>query len=130
MADKALFKLVHAEARRRAVAAVSQAPEGWVVSVSEPTRSLDLNSALHARIGELGEALGWKWKGYDVDLEALKRIFMVAYRKMHGRPSRMLPGIDGEPVVIDWRTSAMTQRECSELVDMIDAWAAENLETA
>ena len=39
----------------------------------------------------------------------------------------VLPGIDGEPVVIYWRTRAMTQRECSELVTMIDAWAAENV---
>jgi len=46
MAEKRVFKLVHTQARRLAVEAVQTAPEGYCVTVSEPTRSLDQNAAM------------------------------------------------------------------------------------
>ena len=45
MSDKRVFKLVHAQARRLAAEAVRQAPEGYCVTISEPTRSLEQNAA-------------------------------------------------------------------------------------
>ena len=45
MSDKRVFKLVHAQARRLAVEAVQQAPQGYCVTISEPTRSLEQNAA-------------------------------------------------------------------------------------
>ena len=45
MAEKRVFKLVHAQARRLAVETVQTAPDGYCVTVSEPTRSLEQNAA-------------------------------------------------------------------------------------
>ena len=45
MTDKRFYRLVHDEARRRAAQACQDAPEGYVVTVSEPTRTLDQNAA-------------------------------------------------------------------------------------
>ena len=45
MSDKRVFKLVHAQARCLAVEAVQQAPQGYCVTISEPTRSLEQNAA-------------------------------------------------------------------------------------
>ena len=45
MAEKRVFKLVHAQARRVAVETVQTAPDGYCVTVSEPTRSLEQNAA-------------------------------------------------------------------------------------
>lgn len=42
---KQTFKLVHREARMRAQEAIKSAQEGWVVTLSEPTRTLEQNSA-------------------------------------------------------------------------------------
>jgi hypothetical protein len=39
-----IFTLAHATARRRAIQAVQEAPDGWVVRVTEPTRSLEQNA--------------------------------------------------------------------------------------
>ena len=46
MAEKLVFKLAHAQARRGALEAVETAPDGYCVTVSEPTRSLDQNAAM------------------------------------------------------------------------------------
>lgn len=43
--SKKIFRLVHQEARRRAMACVAEAPEGYDVIVKEATRSLDQNAA-------------------------------------------------------------------------------------
>lgn len=42
---KKTFILAHDTARQRAVQAVEQAPEGYVVAISEPTRTLEQNAA-------------------------------------------------------------------------------------
>jgi len=42
---KTTYILAHTEARRRAVHAVQNAPEGRVVTIAEPTRTLEQNAA-------------------------------------------------------------------------------------
>jgi hypothetical protein len=42
---KQTFILAHDEARRRACQAIQNAPEGYAVTVSEPTRTLEQNAA-------------------------------------------------------------------------------------
>ena len=45
MTDKRIFRLVHANARRLAAEEVQNAPDGYCVTVSEPTRTLEQNAA-------------------------------------------------------------------------------------
>ena len=45
MPERRTYRLVHAEARRRAVQDAQTAPDGWCVTVSEPTRTLEQNAA-------------------------------------------------------------------------------------
>ena len=42
---KRTYRLAHDEARRRAAKDCMEAQEGWIVTVSEPTRTLDQNAA-------------------------------------------------------------------------------------
>lgn len=42
---KRTFIMAHETARRNAIQAVQDAPEGWAVTVSEPTRTLEQNAA-------------------------------------------------------------------------------------
>lgn len=119
------FKLVHAEARSRAMQSVKDAPEGYVVKVQPATRSLDQNALLHSVLTECGDAIGWLFNGQKVDLDDLKTIFMAAYRKTQNQDVRLIVGIDGQPVIMNWRTRDLTKKECSELVDMIQAWLCE-----
>lgn len=102
-----------------------QAPEGYVLRLTEPTRSLEQNSFLHALLTDVGNMIDWKWCGYDVGLPELKSIFMCAYRKVKGIEERLIPGIDNQPVNLDWHTSNMTKRELSEFAELVHAWMSE-----
>ena len=123
--DKKLFRLVHRQARAGAQLAIQDAPDGYIVTISEPTRTLDQNALIHAELTEVGKMLGWKFNGQKVDLDDLKTIFMAAYRKATGADVRFVLGVDGQPVIMNWRTRDLTKRECSEFVEMVRAWAAE-----
>ena len=126
MSDKAYFVLAHAEARKRACAAVQHAPDGFVVTVSPPRRNLDQNAALHARISEIAERMEWCGKRWDA--ETWKRLLVGAWTRALNEPVMMLPALDGHGVEIVFRrTSALTKRECSDLLEWINAWAAENV---
>lgn len=122
---KRVFIMAHDLARRNALQAVQDAPAGYAVTVSEPSRSLDQNALLHAELTEVGNAIGWKFYKQPVDLDDLKSIFMAAYRKACGQNSRFVIGLDGQPVILNWRTRDLSKRECSEFVEMVRAWLAE-----
>ncbi len=104
---------------------VMSGQDGEVVRISEPTRTLEQNALIHAVLTEAGDLLGWKFSGQTVDLDDLKSIFMAAYRKASGVETRFVMGIDGQPVILNWRTRDLTKRECSELTEMIYAWMEE-----
>ena len=63
MAEKRVFKLVHATARRLAMEAVQTAPEGYCVTVAEPTRSLDQNAAMWPILQAFADQLQWPVNG-------------------------------------------------------------------
>ena len=114
----AIFRLVHAEARRRAVAAVQAAPDGYVVKVSEPTRSLEQNSLLWPLLTEVSRQV--EWYGKKLDEESWKGIFTAALKK-----SRVVPGLDGGFVVLGQRTSQMDKKTFSDLLEIVYAFGAE-----
>lgn len=70
MTEKRIFRLVHDEARRRAAAAVAQAPTGWAVVVSEPSRSLDQNAAQWPILEAFSRQLQWPVNGRLCSLTA------------------------------------------------------------
>lgn len=122
---KKVFILVHGEARRRALDFVKNAPNEYVVTIEEPKRNSDQNALIHARLTEVGETLGWIWNGVEVDLDDLKTIFMAAYKKATTGSVRFAIGIDGQPVILDWRTRKLTKRECSEFMEYVNAYMAD-----
>jgi hypothetical protein len=123
---KRVFNLVHDEARRRAVAFVVEAPAGYVVEVREPRRSGDQNAALHALLTEI--ATRCEWAGKRWDLEVWKRLLTAAWCRASGEPVTMLPALDGNGIdIVFRRTSSLTKRECGELLEFVNAWAAENM---
>lgn len=125
--NKRSFILAHDEARRNAVAAIRSAPDGYHVEVKEPTRNLAQNAAIHAELTKLGEAIGWKWHGQEIDTDDLKSIFVAAFRKVMGQGNRFCIGLDGQPVILNWRTRDFSKREASEFMEMLNAWKVENL---
>jgi hypothetical protein len=124
MNGKALFVLVHAEARRRALQAVSSAPVGYVVILREATRTLEQNAKLWAMLRDIASQVPWEVDGeiIKIDDEAWKDIFTVALRG-HQRVAR---GLHGGLVSLGLSTSKMNKREFSDLIELIYAFGAEH----
>lgn len=114
-----LFKLVHDEARRRAVEAVRCAPEGWVVKVQEATRTLDQNSKLWPMLGDIAKQV--QWHGLRLTDDEWKDVFSAALKRQ-----KVVPGLDGGFVVLGQRTSRMPKSEFSQLIELMYAFGAEH----
>jgi hypothetical protein len=118
------FILAHDLARRRAVAAVAEAPEGYVITIAEPKRSGAINAALHAKLTEI--AAGREWAGKRWPMEVWKRLLVAAWSRANGEAITLLPALDGVGVdIVQRHTSTMTQRQVSKLLSYVEAWDAE-----
>lgn len=119
------FVLANDPVRARASSYVLyDAPDGVEVIIKEPTRNSAINAALHAKLTEIAASREWAGKKWDV--ETWKRLMVAAWSRATGQSLVMLPALDGAGVdIVFRRTSAMTQREVSELMTFIEAWEAE-----
>ena len=123
MAEKRTYKLVHAEARRRAAQDVQNAPEGWCVTVSEPTRSLDQNAAMWPILQAFADQLQWPVNGAMVWMtpDEWKDVLSAAYKR---ESVKVAMGLDGGMVMLGSRTSKFSVREMSEFIEFLHATAA------
>lgn len=123
MNTKRIFRLAHDEARRRAMACVAEAPEGYVVTVQEPTRSTDQNAAQWPILEAFAEQLQWPVNGAMVKLtaEEFKDVLTAAFQ---GETVRLAMGLNGGVVMLGLRTSQMGKRRFSEWLDFLNATAA------
>ena len=113
-------KLVHAEARRRAIQAVLNAPEGYTVKIEEPKRNLDQNAALWPRLTLISKA---KPDGRVQTPEQWKAIMMRASGVCQ---VQYLNDLDGEPFPIGYRSSKLKKPVFSELLEYIDWFIVDN----
>lgn len=122
---KRVFRLVHAEARRRALECVSQAPEGYAVTVAEPTRNGEQNAKFHALCGDLAKS-GLTWAGKTRTLEQWKVLMVSGHAVATKEGAEMVPGIEGEFVNLRESTAAMSVRRSSSLIEYTLAFMAMN----
>jgi hypothetical protein len=106
-------------ARQNAAKAVMEAPEGYIVTIQEPTRNLIQNSRLWASLSEVSRQVDWH--GNRLTPEEWKDVFTAALKRQ-----KVVPGIDGGFVVIGARTSKMGKREFSELLELVYAFGAQH----
>jgi hypothetical protein len=116
--DKRIYKLVHDTARRLAAAQCMNAPDGYVVTIQEATRTLDQNSKLWPMLGDVSKQV--EWYGSKMNSEEWKDVFSAALKKQ-----KVVPGIDGGFVVCGQSTSKMGKKEFSDLIELIYAFGAE-----
>lgn len=114
---RAIFVLPYA--RARAAALLDRAPAGTVVEFRKARRTLDQNSLMWARLTDVAREV--VWYGQRLSAEDWKDVFTAALRK-----ARVVPGIDGGWVPLGMRTSDMTREEMSNLLDLMDAFAAQH----
>jgi len=118
--NKQRYILAHALARQRAVQAVKEAPDGWSVVLSEPTRNLEQNAALWAILAEISEKV--VWYGNKLTSEEWKDILSASLKKQ-----KVVPGLDGNFVICGQSTSKMSKSEFSDLLELANAFYAQQV---
>lgn len=125
------FILAHAEARRRAVAAVQQAPDGWHVVVDEPTKRRIQEEKYHAMIGDIAKQT--TYAGQRWDSEDMKRILIDEFAdamRAAGEPlrhdGRLIPSENGRRVIqLGVQSRRFYVKEASAFVEFLYAWGAD-----
>lgn len=127
MTEANLFILAHHEARRRAMAAVADAPEGWQIKVTPPTRSLDQNAKFHALCSDLA---GTPWMGKPRSAAEWKVLLVSGHAVATKEAAEVVPGLEGEFVSIRESTASMSKARGASLIEYAQAFAAQHLERA
>ena len=112
------FHLVHKQARQRALEAIQDAPDGYVVTINEPTRNLEQNAALWAALSDISKQV--EWYGQRLTPDEWKDVFTASLKR-----KKVVPGLDGGFVVCGLSTSKMGKSEFSQLLDLAYAFGAE-----
>ena len=121
---KQTYILAHDIARQRAIDAIRTAQDGLVVTLAEATRNLSQNAALWPCLQAFSDQLEWPVNGAMCKLSPAewKTILSAAWRR---ESVRVAPGIDGGMVMLGERTSTLSKREFSELLEFVHATAAD-----
>lgn len=130
MSERQTFRLVHETARKRAVAAVANAPEEFVVTVQPPTKKRIQEEKYHAMIGDI--AAQSTYAGRRWGREDMKRIlvdeFADAMRQI-GKPlhmdgaGRLIPSEDGRRVIqLGIQTRDFWVSEAAAFIEFLYAW--------
>ena len=117
------FRLAHPQARKLAVEYVATAPDGYVVKVGQPTRSLDQNAVMWPILEAFAKQLEWPINGKMTKMAAedWKDILTAAFRQ---EQARVAPGLDGGMVLLGQRTREFGKREFSDWLEFLHATAA------
>ena len=116
--NKRIWELTGEVAKKAACREILAAPEGYVVALAEPTRSLDQNSLLWPLLTEVSKQVDWY--GNKLTADEWKDVFSASLKRQ-----KVVPGLDGGFVVCGQSTSRMSKREFSDLVELIYAFGAE-----
>jgi hypothetical protein len=119
------FKLVHDLARSRAIEEIRRAPSGFIVTIDEPTRSLEQNAKLHAIISDIAKSV--EWNGNKFNVVVWKRLLTASYLREVGENPLLIPALDGSGLdIIYEKTSRMNVKQLAGLTEYCLAFGAEN----
>ena len=123
MTDRNYFVLAHAQARRLASEACLNAPEGYVVQIKPPTRSLDQSAKFHAICGDIAKS-GFLWAGKSRTPAQWKCLFVSGHAIATGEGSDVVPGIEGEFLNLRESTATMSKKRGASLIEYCEAFCA------
>lgn len=121
---KKIYRLVHPQARALAQESIRTAPDGHIVTIAEPTRTLDQNALLHDIIGPVSKQCDYLGKKRSIDF--WRGLFVSGWEIASGRKPEIVPGLEGEFINIRRSTTQMSKRDFSSLCEYVYAWCAMN----
>lgn len=105
--------------RRHVAEQVANMDVGTVIKAGPATRTLEANAAMWAMLTDISKQV--VWHGRKLDAESWKHIFSSSLRKQD-----VVPNLDGTGfVVMGVSTSSMSKAEMSELLELIQAFGAQ-----
>lgn len=122
MATLATYRLIDMARRKLACQAIVDAPAGAIVTIREATRTLDQNAMLWPLLTDLSRQVEWPVNGTPQRLskEEWKDIATASLRS----EMRIAAGMDGGAVILGRRTSTMSKRMFSDLLEIIMAFGS------
>lgn len=116
---RALLVLISDADREKAISWIRKAPKQTRVEFKASKRSLAQNDKLWACLTDISEQV--VWYGQKLSPDDWKDIFTASLRR-----ARVVPGIDaGTFVPLGMRTSDLSKEEFSDLIELMNAFAAE-----
>lgn len=135
---KQTFVMAHDTARGRAIAAINNAPDGYVVTISPPSKSRDQEEYYHRIFGEAAEKC--THLGQKFDEETWKRLLVDQFRSDMLRDpqcpqvvrdnltgsAKMVPSLDGTGIVqCGLQTRKFRKATASLFIEWLNAFMAE-----
>jgi hypothetical protein len=119
-----ILTLTGEAARKAACREILAAPDGHVVKIGEPTRSLEQNAAMWPILEAFARQLEWPINGKmtKISAEDWKDILTAAFRRTQPRVAQ---GLDGSMVLLGQRTREFGKREFSDWLEFLNATAAD-----
>ncbi|HSC06796.1 MAG TPA: recombination protein NinB [Steroidobacteraceae bacterium] len=131
MSEKRTFILAHDLARRNAVACVSQAPDGYHVTVQPANKRRIQEEKYHAMIGDIARQTEYAGKRWDAD--DTKRILIDEFAeemRLAGTPlhhdGRLIPSANGRRVIqLGIQSRDFYVKEAAQFIEFLNAWGAD-----
>jgi hypothetical protein len=113
-----ILTLTGRQAREAACTAIHAVPEGWVVRISEPTRTLEANALMWVLLTAFAEQLSWPVNGKMVKLEPeeWKDVLTAGYESA---TVRLAQGLDGGVVMLGRRTRKYGKNKMNEFIEFM-----------
>jgi hypothetical protein len=118
------YTLSHAIARQRAKSAIDDAPGGFVVTISEPSRNLDQSAKFHALCGDIAKQV--PFAGSLRKPEQWKMLLVSGHAVATKHGSEMVPGLESEWVNLRESTAKMSKARMASLIEYTIAYCSEN----
>lgn len=119
--SRALLVLNTDADRKKATAWAWDAPVGTRIEWKAPKRSLDQNARMWAALTDIATQV--KYRGLKLSPDDWKLVFLDALK----REVRIVPNLDGTGFVSLTKSSSdLSKQEMSDLLEIIQAWAAQN----
>jgi len=105
------------------MACVADAPQGYAVSVSEPSRTLEQNAKFHAICTDIAKS-GFPWAGKPRSASAWKVLLVSGHATATKEGSELVPGLESEFVNLRESTALMSIKRGSSLIEYALAFCA------
>ncbi|MDZ5615025.1 recombination protein NinB [Achromobacter xylosoxidans] len=121
--DKQVFVLSHPLARRNAAQACASAPDGYRVEIKPKTRTTAQNDMMWSILTDISRQVQFVVNGalVNIEPEEVKDVLTAGLRQ----EMRMAMGLNGGVVMLGQRTSRMSVRDMTQLIELAYAFGNE-----